>query len=465
MPEDRFEEWAESRRQELRQRFLSLLVELAGLYEERGAEEDLALAVQALQRVLTEEPTNEEAHFGLMRLYALSGRQGEALRQYVRLSEALSSALGGEPSASTRALKEEIAAGRFPADPTQPAGPPTGETSKGGAQSHNLPAQRTSFVGREREMLEVKRILAMTRLLTLTGAGGSGKTRLALEVARDLVGVYQDGVWLVELAALTEVNLVYQAVAEALQVQERPGDPLTGALVEALADKELLLIVDNCEHLVEATAQLMDVLLDSCPLLRVLATSREALGIGGEVLWQVRPLSMPDTADGETESRTSVESLMRYEAFRLFVDRTRLKLPDFELTQQNAGAVARVCRKLEGMPLAIELATARMGVIAVEQVAQRLDISLDVLSGASRSAAPRQQTLRATLDWSYNLLSEPERELFRKLSVFAGGWTLEAAEAVGAGGGIEENNVLDLLGGLVDKSLVVARASTKTSDA
>ena len=183
LPEDRYEEWAESRRQELRQRFLSLLVELAGLYEERGAEEDLAPAVQALQRVLAEEPTNEEAHVGLMRLYALFGRQGEALRQYGRLSEALSRELGGEPSASARALREEIAAGRFPAtlpSTHEPAGPPTEENRRRGSATHNLPAQRTSFVGREREMLEVKRALAMTRLLTLTGTGGSGKTRLAL---------------------------------------------------------------------------------------------------------------------------------------------------------------------------------------------------------------------------------------------------------------------------------------------
>jgi DNA-binding SARP family transcriptional activator len=222
LPEDRYEEWAESRRQELRQRFLSLLIELAGLYEERGAEEDLALAVQALQRALVEEFTNEEAHVGLMRVYALSGRQGEALGQYVRLSEALSSGLGVEPSASTCILREEIAAGRFQADPSQAAGPPRRETS-GGAQANNLPAQRTAFVGREREMLEVKRALAMTQLLTLTGTGGLGKTRLALEVASDLVGAYPEGVWLVELAPLSEGKLVPQAVADALQVVERRG--------------------------------------------------------------------------------------------------------------------------------------------------------------------------------------------------------------------------------------------------
>jgi DNA-binding SARP family transcriptional activator len=219
LPEDRYEEWAEDRRQGLRQRFLSLLVELARLYVERGTEDDLALAVQALQRALAEEPTNEEAHVGLMRLYALSGKQGEALRQYVLLSEALSGGLGAEPSASIRALRDEIAAGRIPVVPTQAAGEPAGETS-GGARAHNLPAQRTSFVGREQEMLELKRALTKTRLLTLSGAGGSGKTRLALEVARDVVGAHPDGVWLVELAPLTEGALVPQAMAKALKVAE-----------------------------------------------------------------------------------------------------------------------------------------------------------------------------------------------------------------------------------------------------
>jgi predicted ATPase/DNA-binding SARP family transcriptional activator len=456
LPEDRFEEWTQSRRRGLRQRFLSLLVELAGLYEERGIEDDLALAVQALRRTLAEEPTNEEAHVGLMRLYALSGRSEEALRQYGRLSEALSSGLGAKPSASSSALREEIAAGRFSGDPTQAAGEPAGEIS-GGARAHNLPAQRTSFVGREREMLELKRALATTRLLTLSGAGGSGKTRLALEVARDVVGACPDGVWLVELAPLTEGALVPQAMARALKVAEQPGRAPTEALVDALREKRLLVVLDNCEHLIEAAARLSDALLSSCPHLRLLATSRETLGVEGELVWMVDPLSVPNADPDVHRTPFGAGELARYEAVRLFVERARTRSSRFELTEENAGAVAQVCRRLEGMPLAIELAAARVGTLAVVQIAQRLEDSLKLLSVDSRTADPRHRTLRATLDWSYNLLSEEERVLLRRLSVFAGGWTLEVAEeAVGTNEDVGEEDVLELLSRLVDKSLVVA---------
>jgi predicted ATPase/DNA-binding SARP family transcriptional activator len=454
LPEDRYEEWTEARREELRQLHLALLVQLAELYEERGEYEP---AIEALRKATANEPTFEEGHAHLMRLYALLGRPERALSQYERLRDALVRGLGTQPAATTRHLRDEIALGMLPSAPLsalpQEEKPPA-------AGRHNLPAARTSFVGREREMVELKRTLAMTRLLTLTGAGGSGKTRLALEVARDLIGSYPDGVWLVELAPLSEGDLVAQEVAGALEVPERPGEPLSDTLVDALGDKGLLLVLDNCEHLVEAAAQLVDALLNSCPRLGVLATSREPLGIGGELLWQVAPLSLPATTDGGLDGGSTAESVMRYEAVRLFVERARLRLPNFELTQENAGAVARVCRKLEGIPLAIELATARMGALAVEQVAQRLEASLDVLRASSRTAEPRHRTLKATLDWSYDLLSEVEQALFGRLSVFAGGWTLEAAEAACSAGVIEQEDVLDLLGGLVDKSLVVAGAST-----
>src|SRR5215204_2227397 len=450
LPEDRYEEWAESHRQELRRKFISLLIELAGLYEERGGEEGLEPAVQALQRALAEEPADEAAHVGLMRLYASAGRSEEALRQYGRLSEALSSGLGAEPSASARTLREEITAGTFAATPAQPADSPAKETAGGGGK-YNLPAARSGFVGREREMLEVKRALAMTRLLTLTGAGGSGKTRLALEVARDLVGAYPDGVWLIELGPLSEGKLVPRAVAGALGVKEEAGQPLTNTLVEALRAKEMLLVLDNCEHLVEAVARLVDVLLDSCSRLRILVTSREALGVAGESRWPVPMLSVPDPRRSPT-----VGELERSEAARLFAERAKHRDPSFALGPDNARAVAEICRRLDGLPLAIELAAARVGLLSVEQISEKLEDSLKLLSAGDRTAVPRQRTLRGTLDWSHDLLSEQEQKLFRRLSVFAGGWTLRAAEVVGSGDSVGRGEVLDLLSALVERSLVVS---------
>jgi len=446
LPEDRYEEWAQGRREELRRLHLALLVELAGIYEERG---EHGRAVEALRRVEAEEPTMEEAHTSLMRLYALSGRRGEAMAQYGRLHEILSSQLGAEPSAATRRLRDMIAAGGLP----QANLVATQLEEPSDATKHNLPASSSSFVGREREIVEVKRLLAMTRLLTLTGAGGSGKTRLALEVAGDLVGVYPDGVWLVELAPVSEGTLVPQVVANALRVRELPGRPVTDTLVGALRTKQMLLLLDNCEHLIDACANLAEMLLGSCGHLKILATSREPLGLRGEAIRRVPSLSAP-----HTDRLPAAGELTRYDAVRLFLDRARLMLPDFELTQQNAPAVARVCGRLEGIPLAIELATARMGALAVEQVAGRLEDSLGLLTGGSRTAEPRQRTLRATLDWSHGLLSERERKLFRNLSAFAGGFTLEAVEAVGSDG-VAEADILDLLSKLVDKSLVIAEAS------
>jgi predicted ATPase/DNA-binding SARP family transcriptional activator/DNA-binding CsgD family transcriptional regulator len=438
-----YEEWAEARWQELRNMYLALLVELAGLHEERG---EYGPAVEALRRALADEPANEEAHVRLMRLYALSGRRGEALSQYERLREALSARLGAQPDADIRHLYEEIRAGKVPTGPSLSAGRPSEEPVN--SSRHNLPAQRTSFVGRERELVEAKRALAMTRLLTLTGAGGSGKTRLALEVARDLVGAYPDGVWLVELAPLLEGALVPQALATALGVQEQPERSLTHTLVDYLRKKNLLLVLDNCEHLLDATARLADVLLDSCPRLKVLATSREALSIIGEMNWPVPTLSLPDPRKEPT-----TEELQGYESVRLFLERAQRRNPAFALTPGNAQAVEEICRRLSGIPLAIELAAARVG-LSVEQIATRLDDSLRLLTAGSRTATSRQRTLRGALDWSYELLSEPERRLFGRLPVFAGGWTLEATEAVCSQEGIEEEDVWDLLSRLVDKSLV-----------
>jgi predicted ATPase len=298
----------------------------------------------------------------------------------------------------------------------------------------------------------------MTRLLTLTGVGGSGKTRLALEVARDLVGAYPDGVWLVELAGLSEEALVSQAVVTALRIQERPGQPLIDTLADTLRPNQTLVVLDNCEHLVDAVARLVDILLDSCPRLRVLATSREALGVVGEVRWTVPTLSVPDPRRADT-----VEELNRTESARLFAERASERSPGFSLTAANAQTVGQICHRLEGIPLAIELAAARAGTLSIEQISERLTDSLRLLTGGSKTQMPRQRTLRGTLGWSHELLSEDEKQLFRWLSVFAGGWTLEAAEAVGVEGNLQQDDLLEVLSGLVEKSLAVAEVRQERS--
>jgi predicted ATPase len=322
------------------------------------------------------------------------------------------------------------------------------------ADKHNLPALRSSFVGREREIVEVKRALTMTRLLTLTGAGGLGKTRLALEITRDLIGDYSHGVWLVELTLLSDEDLVPQAVAGALGILEQPNRSLMNTLVGTLRSKELLLLLDNCEHLVDAVANLVDALLNACPHLRILATSRESLGVAGEIRWTLSALSSPDL-----RTPLSVSELEEYEAARLFSERARQRDPSFALTPNNANAVAEICRKLDGIPLALELAAARVGMLSVDQICQRLNESLELLVHGGRTTVPKQKTLKGTMDWSYELLSEDEKRVFGRLSTFVGGWTLEAAEVVASGGGLERGDVFELLSGLIDKSLVVAETT------
>lgn len=442
LPGDLYEPWTEERRGIMRRLRLTLLSEMAALHEERG---EYGPALEALERAAGEDPADETTHARLMRLYAANGRRHEALLRYGQLRKTLAEKLGAEPGSEIRRLNAQIRSGSLPA-----VRPPQ---VSGSAAPNNLPTPLTSFVGREREALEVKRALSMTRLMTLTGAGGTGKTRLALEVARDLVGAYPDGVWLVELAPLSEPDLAPRAVAAVLGVREQPDRSITQALCDHLASRQALLVLDNCEHLLDAAARVSKELLCACPRLRILATSREPLGVTGESILPVPTLSVPDAGIG-----ASGRDLMSSGAVRLFVDRARSRLPAFELTPENADAVARICRELDGIPLAIELSTARMGALAVEQVAERLEDSLKLLTGGDRTAAPRHRTLRATLDWSYALLEPPERSLFERLSVFAGGFTLEAAEAVGSGDGMEENGVLELLSRLVDKSMVVVEA-------
>ena len=318
------------------------------------------------------------------------------------------------------------------------------------ALPNNLPQQPTSFIGRETQIEEVKARLGKSRLLTLVGAGGSGKTRLSLQVAADLLDGQGDGVWLVELAALSDPALVPQAVADVLGVQEQAGKPIQQTLVEALKAKRLLLVLDNCEHLVSACASLASDLLRACPGVHLLASSREPLNVAGEQTYRVPSLSLPDPKQAQT-----AESLSQFEAVRLFIERAQAVQPSFAVTNGNARAVAQVCFRLDGIPLALELAAVRVRSLSVEEVNRRLDQRFRLLTGGSRTVLPRQQTLRALIDWSYDLLTEPEKTVLRRLSVFAGGWTLAAAEGVCSGEGVEDWEVLDLLTGLVDKSLAV----------
>lgn len=328
--------------------------------------------------------------------------------------------------------------------------PPPDDRPSMPAHPNNLPLQLTSFVGREKEIGRVQHLLSQTRLLTLTGSGGTGKTRLSLQVAAEMLPFYPDGAWFIELAPLADPSLVPQTTAAALGV--RGGErPVLETLIESLRDKNILLILDNCEHLIDACASLAETLLGTCSGLRILASSREALGIPGESSFQVPPLSLP--ADDQPASH---ESLNGYESVRLFVERATTVLPDFAFTDRNAPVIAEVCRRLDGIPLAIELAAARVGVLRVEQIAARLSDRFHLLTSGSRTALPHLQTLKTAMDWSYDLLQNDEQTLLMRLSVFAGGWSLEAAETICGWGGLEGRRILDLLTRLVNKSLVVA---------
>jgi diguanylate cyclase (GGDEF)-like protein len=323
---------------------------------------------------------------------------------------------------------------------------------------HNLPLQPTCLVGREREMAEVRRLMTSTHLLTLIGPGGSGKTRLALQVAAELLDSFADGVRYVELAALSSPSQVPDAVAAAVGFQQQPDGSILNALADHLASVHLLLVLDNCEHLLPACRALADTLLRTCPFVRVLATSREALGIAGETVWNVPGLALPNLA----RLPASLEGLARYDGIKLFVARARMQQPDFVLGSENALPVLTICQRLDGLALALELAAARVRILSPAEILSRLDSRFQLLTGGNRLALSRHQTLRALVDWSHDLLTEPERLFWYRLSVFAGSFSLEAAEEICGQTGIEPAAVLDLLAQLVDKSLVAVEHKRET---
>ena len=330
--------------------------------------------------------------------------------------------------------------------------------ARGAAESHvlaqlpqqtNLPSQLTSFVGRKKELTQIKNALSKYRLVTLTGSGGVGKSRLSLQVAADLVETFSDGIWFIELAALSDPTLIPQTLQNTLGLVEQKDTATLQVLQEYLREKKVLLILDNCEHLVEACATMAFDLLKQTTHLKILASSREALGVQGEFSWRVPSLSVP-SADRITEAG----SLSRYEAVKLFIERARLIDPKFKLDETNASFVAQICSRLDGIPLAIELAAARLKTLSVEQILARLADRFSLLTNGARSLPSRHQTLKATIEWSYNSLSEKEKIVFRRLAVFIGGWSLEAAESICSGNEIEREEMIDLIASLLQKSLI-----------
>ena len=438
-----FEEWQFFQAERLRRDMAEALERLALLSNERGQAGD---AIGYARRWLALDALQEAAQRCLMRLYAQTGQRSAALRQYQECERLLREELGAAPQPETTVLYEQIQAGGLagsPAAATQAAAPDS-------PPRHNLPAQLSSFVGREREQADIAQRLQSNRLVTLTGPGGSGKTRLALRAAEALVEAYPDGVWLAELTPLSDPALILPTIAAVFGVREAAGRPLLDGLIRHLRDRQTLLMLDNCEHLIEASARLIEALLRGAPRLHVLATSREPLGLSGESVCRVPSLSLPEAG------ALALEQLARSEAGRLFEARAADVKSGFTLSEANAAAVAQICQRLDGIPLALELAAARVRVMPPEQIAVRLDDRFRLLTGGSRTALPRQQTLRALIDWSWDLLLEPERSALRRLSVFVGGWTLEAAERVCASGDLEGATILDTLTRLVDKSLVLA---------
>ncbi len=392
--------------------------------------------VAEVERLVEEHPLREGLWRSLMVALYRSGRQADALHAFQRVRSVLGEELGIEPSTELKDLEEAILMQK-----AEVAAPTTS------ARIDFVPEARTSFIGREDEMADLLSMLVDHRCVTVTGTGGCGKTRLALEAVQRVLGDYEDGVLFVELAALSDPDLVPEHLATALGDVGSHADDVTAAVAEFLAPRNLLLVVDNCEHLAQAAARLVDALLAGCPRVSILATSREPLGTAGEVMFHTPPLQLPDLDGSVTEQDAA-------EAVRLYIDRVRAFDREFSVHDANRDSVVSICRTLDGIPLALELAAARTRAMAPDEIAARMKDRFAILTDGLRTAPARQQTLKATIDWSYDLCPEASRSVLRRLSVFSGGWSLDAAEAVVSNGATDRSEVAGLLARLVDRSLV-----------
>lgn len=428
-----FNEWAFVKSEEFRHQLADALLRLSEDYCALG---QLNQAIPYARRLIALDPLNEASHRQLMRLYIQSGQHSAALKQYQACEQVLRRELGIDPQPETRELYKKIRKREF--TPIQVEGPKEKQTPQ-----HNLPVQFSNFIGRENEQNEIKSLLSKRRLVTLVGAGGIGKTSIALHAGRKLLTDYRDGVWFIALEALSDPALITQTVASVFDIRPDLDRPLLGKLTDWLRPRTTLLIFDNSEHLLDACAEIITTILSNCPNIKILTTSRESLGIPGEAIYTMPSLPLPDA------NLQSLEQLTEFESVQLFADRAALLLTSFELTQENIRTIVDICRKVEGIPLAIELAAARVNILQVEEILGQLQNSLSLLASDTRTVLPRHQTLRASMDWSWGLLSEEEQMFLGQLSVFAGGWTLEAAQAICHG------EALNVSGALVKKSLLV----------
>jgi predicted ATPase/DNA-binding SARP family transcriptional activator len=445
-----FEEWVTSKRAYYFNTAQDLIGHLADDYI---AAADWHAAEEITRRLIEIDKLQEPAHRQLIEVLARSGRRQDAIRQYNALRQLLKDELALKPDPETISLVdairegslEEVAAKEQVEAPAPVEIPPV-------SPRHNLPHSLANFIGRQQEIEEIESLIRDHRLVMLTGAAGIGKTNLCLKVGRNLIDDFPDGVWMVELAPVNDPAFIPQAVASAMGVRVSATRSINEVLLDVLSENQSLLILDNCEHLIEDAAQFAESILTTTPNVRVLASSLEPFDIPGEMKYPVPPLSNPETSVSST-----LRGWEQFDALRLFVTRAKAVAPEFEITEENIGAVVQICQRLDGIPLALELAAARVNVLSVADIAARLDDRFSLLIGGSRTAMPRHQTLRGMMEWSWDLLSQPEKDLLQRLSVFAGGMSLQAVEGVCCGEGIDPANIIELLTQLVNKSFVVAK--------